>query len=126
MLDPALIRPGRFGCHIKIKTPTDAERKEIFNIYLMQKIKYSEKNANVTNLFSEIDLDKLVKLTPDYNGSMIMNLFNEVLKSKEKETLAKVSERKVEEIKNNLVPITTNDFENIIKKSKNEQENFYS
>ena len=33
-LDPALTRPGRMGRHVKFRTPTKEDRKDIFDLYL--------------------------------------------------------------------------------------------
>lgn len=67
LLDPAVLRPGRFGIHIEIKNPTASGRKEIFAIHT--KI-LREKNR----LSSEINFDKLVELTDGYSGAEIEGL----------------------------------------------------
>ena len=61
ILDPALIRPGRFDKHIEIPNPDKSGRIEIFKIYL----------RNMSIQFTESDLDILSDITENYNGSMI-------------------------------------------------------
>jgi len=49
ILDPALLRPGRFDRKIYVPVPTLNERKEILKVYLDSK-----------KLDKELDLDKLL------------------------------------------------------------------
>jgi transitional endoplasmic reticulum ATPase len=37
MLDPAILRPGRFDEHVEIPLPDEPERKEIFRVHLRNK-----------------------------------------------------------------------------------------
>lgn len=67
ILDPALIRPGRFDKHIEIPNPDKEGRKEIFKIYL----------SKMSIDFSESDLDILGDITENYNGSMIKSICTE-------------------------------------------------
>lgn len=46
MLDPALLRAGRFGRHIEIPMPDEKSRKEIFKIHLKNKPLASDVNIN--------------------------------------------------------------------------------
>ncbi|TFF89187.1 MAG: AAA family ATPase [Promethearchaeota archaeon] len=57
IIDPALIRPGRFDRLIEFKEPTSAERRQIFKIY-MKKL----------NLADDVNITKLVELTNPYLG----------------------------------------------------------
>jgi ATP-dependent Zn protease len=50
ILDPALLRPGRFDRKIFVNRPTLEERKEIFKVYLKDK-----------KLDKDLDMDKLIK-----------------------------------------------------------------
>lgn len=61
VLDPALIRSGRFDKHLLIPLPNELGRKQIFRIYL----------ENMTIQFNDEDLKKLADLTDNFNGSMI-------------------------------------------------------
>lgn len=67
ILDPALIRAGRFDKHIEVSNPDKVGRKQIFKIYL--------NNMNIK--FSDSDLDVLSDITENYNGSMIKSVCTE-------------------------------------------------
>ncbi len=70
LLDPALLRPGRFGTHIAISLPNEEERRAIFKIYLAG-VKFAPKT-------SEKDvLDKLAPATEGYSGADIQAICQE-------------------------------------------------
>ncbi len=66
MLDPALLRPGRFDRHIYLELPNLNERQAIFNVH-------------VRNLVMEdnIDIKMLASQTPGFSGADIANVCNE-------------------------------------------------
>ncbi len=66
MLDPALLRSGRFGRHIEIKMPDKDSRKAIFEIHLKDK-----------PLGKNIDLDKLAEELEGYTGADIQAISEE-------------------------------------------------
>lgn len=66
MLDPALLRPGRFDRHIYLELPNLNERKAIFNVHL---------KPVITD--SSIDVDYLSAQTPGCSGADIANICNE-------------------------------------------------
>ena len=70
ILDPALLRPGRFDRKIFVNRPTLEERKEIFKVYL--KDKKLDKDLNLEKL-----LDSLAIRTVWFVGADIANLVNE-------------------------------------------------
>ncbi|TRM97719.1 proteasome-activating nucleotidase, partial [Sulfolobus sp. B1] len=63
ILDPALLRPGRFDRIIEVPLPDLRGRIEIFNIYL-KKMKVSE----------DINIEILAKLTEGFSGADIKNV----------------------------------------------------
>ncbi len=63
ILDPALLRPGRFDRIIEVPLPDLRGRIEIFNIYL-KKMKVSE----------DINIETLAKLTEGFSGADIKNV----------------------------------------------------
>jgi transitional endoplasmic reticulum ATPase len=65
MLDPALLRPGRFDRLIYVPLPDTRAREEIFKIHLRGK-----------PLDKDVDLQKLVSLTEGYTGADIAALCN--------------------------------------------------
>ena len=66
LLDPAVLRPGRFGDHIEIKLPDPAGRREILMIHTLV--------LRQKRRLSGLDLDKLVRLTDGYSGADIEGL----------------------------------------------------
>jgi len=66
VLDPALLRPGRFDRHIIIYAPDIKGREEILRVHT-KKIK----------LAKEIDLAAIAKKTPGFSGADLENLCNE-------------------------------------------------
>jgi len=66
ILDPALLRPGRFDRHVLVDRPDKVGRKEILRVH-MKKIKAAP----------EVDLDLLANMTPGMVGADLANLVNE-------------------------------------------------
>ncbi len=66
VLDPALLRPGRFDRHIVIYSPDIKGREEILKVHT-KKIKLS----------NNIKLDEIAKKTPGFSGADLENLCNE-------------------------------------------------
>ena len=60
LLDPALLRPGRFDRHILVPAPDAAARKQIFEIY-----------TSKMPLAKDVKLDELVRLSENFAGSDI-------------------------------------------------------
>lgn len=66
MMDPALLRPGRFDKIIYIPTPDKEARKEILSIHLKDK-----------PLSSDVDLNKIARRTEGFSGADMANLAKE-------------------------------------------------
>ena len=66
MLDPALLRPGRFDRHIYLELPNMKEREEIFKVHLRPLI-----------MDDTIDTHFLAAQTPGFSGADIANICNE-------------------------------------------------
>ncbi len=66
MLDPALLRPGRFDRHIYLELPNIKEREEIFKVHL---------RPLITD--NTIDPHFLASQTPGFSGADIANICNE-------------------------------------------------
>src|SRR6188472_1987190 len=62
-LDPALVRPGRMGRHIWFRTPTQDDRRDIFDLYLA-KVDHDE------DLDSDRRRDELSRMTNGYSPAM--------------------------------------------------------
>ena len=81
ILDPALLRPGRFDRQIEITLPDRKDREEIFKIYL-KKVKTDPSKA-----IEEYAI-RLSTLTPGFSGADIANLVNEaaIISARENKT----------------------------------------
>ncbi len=66
VLDPALLRAGRFDRQIHVELPDLQERKEIFGVHLRP-----------LKLDDTVDVDFLAKQTPGFSGADIANVCNE-------------------------------------------------
>jgi len=66
ILDPALLRPGRFDRQIYVDLPDKNERREIFEVHVKP-----------LKLNKDVDLDFLAKQTPGFSGADIANVCNE-------------------------------------------------
>lgn len=66
VLDPALLRPGRFDRHIVIDRPGLKERKAILEVHTKNKI-----------LAEDVDLEKIARGTPGMTGADLENITNE-------------------------------------------------
>ncbi|MDH7479744.1 MAG: ATP-dependent zinc metalloprotease FtsH [Syntrophomonadaceae bacterium] len=66
ILDPALLRPGRFDRHIVVDRPDVQGRKAILKVHAREK-----------PLGPDIDLEVLARRTPGFTGADIANMMNE-------------------------------------------------
>ena len=66
VLDPALLRPGRFDRKVFIHRPDVQGREQILKVH-----------ARGKPLQSDVQLEVMAKLTPGFSGADIENLFNE-------------------------------------------------
>jgi len=66
ILDPALLRPGRFDRHVAIDKPDIRGREAILAVH-----------AKAVKLGSDVDLKKIAAMTPGFVGADLANLINE-------------------------------------------------
>lgn len=66
LLDPALLRPGRFDRHIYLELPNLKEREEIFKVHVRSLV-----------MAEEMDVHTLASQTPGFSGADIANICNE-------------------------------------------------
>jgi cell division protease FtsH len=66
VLDPALLRPGRFDRQIVVDTPDVKGRQKILEVHSKDK-----------PIGSDVDLSKIAKITPGFTGADLANLMNE-------------------------------------------------
>jgi cell division protease FtsH len=105
VLDPALLRPGRFDRHIVVDRPGWKERKAIFEVHVRNKI-----------LADDVDFEVLAKGTPGMTGADIENLANEaaliaIRKNKDKIDMSDFEEAKDIIMMGSVREDTVNDME---------------
>ncbi len=66
LVDPALLRPGRFDRFIYVKAPTEAARKEILALHTQD-----------MPLAGDVNIDELARRTPNFSGADIKSLCTE-------------------------------------------------
>jgi cell division protease FtsH len=66
VLDPALLRPGRFDRTVTVDRPDVKGREQILRVHSTNK-----------PLASEVDFGRIAKLTPGFSGADLANLMNE-------------------------------------------------
>ena len=86
VLDPALLRPGRFDRQVTVSLPDKNARIEILKVHAKNKV-----------LAKNITLEYLAKRTPGFSGADLENLLNEaallaVRRSKKEITIAEIDE----------------------------------
>ncbi len=86
VLDPALLRPGRFDRQVTVALPDKSARIEILKVHARNK-----------TLDKTVTLENLAKRTPGFSGADLENLLNEaallaVRRNKKKITMAEIDE----------------------------------
>jgi cell division protease FtsH len=66
VLDPALLRPGRFDREVEIPLPNQAERAAILAVHVTGK-----------HLAPDVDFNAVARATPGFSGADLANLINE-------------------------------------------------
>jgi cell division protease FtsH len=66
VLDPALLRPGRFDRRVVMDAPDVKEREEILAVHVRNK-----------PIAKEVELGRIAKVTPGFTGADLENLLNE-------------------------------------------------
>ena len=86
LLDPALIRPGRFDRRVQVSLPDLEEREEIIDIHIKGK-----------PLAEDLSLTKIAKSTVGFSGADIENMLNEAAIAVAREERSEVSLEDIEE-----------------------------
>lgn len=66
VLDPALLRPGRFDRHVTLSLPDKVARRAILDVH-----------AKNLPMCADVDLDQVAAGTPGFSGADLKNLLNE-------------------------------------------------
>jgi cell division protease FtsH len=86
VLDPALLRPGRFDRHVTVSPPDKKGREEILQVH-----------AKGVKLAESVELDVIARRTPGFVGADLANLVNEAAllaarRDKESVTMSELEE----------------------------------
>lgn len=83
ILDPAILRPGRFDRKVAVGTPDVRGREEILKVHSKEK-----------PLSEDVDLHRVAKTTPGFTGADLENLMNEaaILSARENRRFIKQSD----------------------------------
>ncbi len=92
VLDPALLRPGRFDRHVTLDLPDRSERVEVLKVH-----------SRSMPLAADVDLDQLAAVTPGFSGADLKNLVNEAAMSAARHRLTTVSAVNFEEARDKLL-----------------------
>lgn len=86
VLDPALLRPGRFDRQVTMELPDIKEREAILKIH-----------AEKVPMEADVDLRNIGERTPGFSGADLANLINEAAIFAARENVKKVAQRHIEE-----------------------------
>jgi cell division protease FtsH len=92
VLDPALLRPGRFDLRVIVDMPTLRDRVEILKIHSRGK-----------PLDSDVDLEKIARSTAGFSGADLENLLNEAALLAARKNLNSISEKVIDESRDKIV-----------------------
>ncbi len=91
VLDPALLRPGRFDRQVTLELPDKAARAAIFKVHVKK-----------VPLAGDVDLLTLAAATPGFSGADIKNLVNEAAMMAAREGKTQVAMRHFEEMRDKV------------------------
>jgi transitional endoplasmic reticulum ATPase len=94
MLDPALLRPGRFDRLVKIQAPDLEARKQILRVHMKGK-----------PLAPDVEVDEIAKRTDGYTGADLFAVVNEAIMLTIRKILAKGKDLKSDSLKKEKVPM---------------------
>ncbi len=92
VLDPALLRPGRFDRQVVVPLPDLKGREKILEIY-----------AKKTKMEDDIDLAVIARGTPGFSGADLENLINEAALMAAREDKEKISAEHLEKAKDKIM-----------------------
>lgn len=92
ILDPALLRPGRFDRQVTVDRPDVAGREQILRVHAQGK-----------PLDDSVRFDELAKLTPGFTGADLANLMNEAALLAARRRLSKIGMPEVEEVMERVI-----------------------
>jgi len=92
ILDPALLRPGRFDRHIMVESPDINGRKAILEVHDKGK-----------PLAKEVDLETIAKGTPGFSGADLANVLNEAAILAARRNLKEITDQELEDATDRII-----------------------
>ncbi len=92
VLDPALLRPGRFDRRVVVNKPDLLGRKKILQVHVKK-----------TPLSVDVDLERIARGTPGFSGADLGNLVNEAALLAARGDQAKLTQRNFEDAKDKVM-----------------------
>ncbi len=92
VLDPALLRPGRFDRHVTLELPDKAAREAVLGVHTRDK-----------PLADDVDLKTVAAGTPGFSGADLKNLVNEAAMASAREGSAEITMRHFDEMRDKVM-----------------------
>ncbi|EHQ06631.1 MAG: ATP-dependent zinc metalloprotease FtsH [Leptonema illini] len=92
VLDPALLRPGRFDRQVVVDAPDVKGREEILRIH-----------ARKVPMTSDVSLSRIARGTPGFTGADLANLINEAALLAARKNKKRVTQEELEEAKDKVI-----------------------
>ena len=92
VLDPALLRPGRFDRHVTLELPDKDAREAILKVHTAE-----------TPLGGDVDLGVVAAATPGFSGADLKNLVNEAAMAAARAGEDRVSKRHFDEMRDKVI-----------------------
>ena len=92
VLDPALLRPGRFDRHVTLELPDLKGREAILKVHCRD-----------VPLAENVDMHQVAAGTPGFSGADLKNLVNEAAMAAARENLLKVESRHFDEMRDRII-----------------------
>jgi cell division protease FtsH len=92
ILDPALLRPGRFDRHITVDLPGAPTRRAILAVHSRNK-----------PLADDVDLEEVARSTPGFSGADLENLLNEAALLAARKRKVKIEREDVEDARDKIM-----------------------
>jgi cell division protease FtsH len=92
VLDPALLRPGRFDRHVTLDLPDRKDREAILRVHVRK-----------VPLAPDVDLAAMAAITPGFSGADLRNLVNEAAILAARGTRASVDMRHFQEARDKII-----------------------
>ena len=92
VLDPALLRPGRFDRHVTLELPDKSARAAVLKVHTRR-----------VPLADDVDLDAVAAGTPGFSGADLKNLVNEAAMAAAGQGLKAITMRLLEDMRDKIV-----------------------